>query len=157
MRETIDAVGDAVQDYIEKVDRDIRDDSPITRNRLVRKIRAALRQKLWDLPFEHHDDQFLSMLEPLIAATHNIGELFVGVSATGFVILLKADHPDRMIDHMRAPTDPSTNIHYRKMTTVHSGGRSPFRAKKPGRVSCLLCYLMRCSGRWMKSVKAVAV
>jgi hypothetical protein len=114
IRETINVVGDNVQDYIERVDHDVRGDPQITRNRLVRKIRATLRRELWGLPFDGYDDQFLWMLEPLINATRNIGELFVGVSATGFVILLKADHPDRMIDHMRAPTDPSTNIHYRK-------------------------------------------
>jgi len=35
-----------------------------------------------------------------------------GVSATGFVVLLKADHADRMIRHMQAPADPWTSIHY---------------------------------------------
>jgi hypothetical protein len=38
----------------------------------------------------------------------------VGVSATGFVILLKADHPDRMIRHMRSETDPHTTVHFRE-------------------------------------------
>jgi hypothetical protein len=112
MRKTVDAVGDVIHRYMEKIDRGIRGDSPITRNRLLRKIRATLRQQLWGVLFENADDEFLPMLKPLISATGNIGELFVGVSATGFVILLKADYPDRMIRHMRAPTDPFTSIHY---------------------------------------------
>lgn len=64
-------------------------------------------------PFEDYDRRLLSMLEPLITATREISELFVGVSATGFVILLKADHPDRMIRHMQADSDPQTSVYFR--------------------------------------------
>ena len=64
------------------------------------------------LPFTDEDEPFVTILRPLIRATRDIGELFVGVSATGFVILLKADDRERMIRHMRAPEDPHTSIHF---------------------------------------------
>ncbi|WP_316234490.1 hypothetical protein [Bradyrhizobium sp. SZCCHNR1020] len=120
LRGAIDAVGDSLQGYIEGLDDDGPVDSPTTRNSLLRRIRATLRQELWHVPFEDYDHRFLSMLGPLITATREISELFVGVSATGFVILFKADHPDRMIRHMRADADPETSVHFR----THEDGSS---------------------------------
>lgn len=111
LRASIDSVGDALHDYIERMERaGIASATP--RGRLLRGIRATLRRELWELPLEEADGGLLPVLRPLLESTWNIGELFVGVSATGFVVLLKADHPNRMIRHMQAPADPWTSIHY---------------------------------------------
>jgi hypothetical protein len=112
LRYAIDAVGNALHKHIEEIDGEPDSKTPITRNRIVGRIRAALRQQLWGLPIADDDVPMVAMLEPLLGATRNIGELFVGVSATGFVILLKADDPETMIRHMRAQVDPYTNIYF---------------------------------------------
>jgi hypothetical protein len=111
LRLAIDTVGDDLHDYIERMElAGIASATP--RGQLLRRIRATLRRELWDLPLEEADGGLLPVLRPLLEATWHIGELFVGVSATGFVVLLKADHADRMIRHMQAPADPWTSIHY---------------------------------------------
>ena len=115
LREALDSVGDVLQRYLQRLDRSASDDSSTTRSGLLRSIRATLREALWRAPFDGADEErFLGMLRPLINATRRIGELFVGVSATGFVILLKADDPELMVEHMRSENDPHTSVHYRR-------------------------------------------
>ncbi|MCK1623334.1 hypothetical protein IVA98_08880 [Bradyrhizobium sp. 160] len=111
LRSAIDTVGDDLHDYIESTERTASASAP-PRGRLVRRIRATLRRELWGLSQADAEGGLLPILQPLLEAAWNIGELFVGVSATGFVILLKADHRERMIRHMQAPADPWTSIHY---------------------------------------------
>ena len=114
LRTAVEVVGDEMQSYIRWVDSRRREFSAGARKSLLKTIRATLRQALWQQGSDDLDPNLRRILNPLIVATRSIGELFVGVSATGFVILLKADHPDRMIRHMRATTDPETTIHYRQ-------------------------------------------
>ena len=47
LRDTVNAVGDALHEQIEEIDGEARSGSPIPRNRIVRRIRAALRQQVW--------------------------------------------------------------------------------------------------------------
>jgi hypothetical protein len=87
LRHRIDLVGDDLLAYIEGADGHMRGDRPPTRNRLVKNIRSTLRRELWPhLAFKNRDDQIQTMLRPLLEATRDISELFVGVSATGFVM-----------------------------------------------------------------------
>jgi hypothetical protein len=105
-RKSVDEVGDDLHQHIEDFENGFPDRVRAKRGQLVRRIRATLRQELWRQPFEHYDDDLVAMLDPLLIATRAIGELFVGVSATGFVILLKADNP-KVMDQSHASGDRS--------------------------------------------------
>lgn len=120
LRDEVDKVGDELHEYLERrADQNLSGPNGL-RGSTVQSIRSTLRAYLWgrgirDVRRTYADvnQRFRRILEPLIEAANNIEELFVGVSATGFVILLKADHPDRMVRHMRADQDPWTDIHWR--------------------------------------------
>src|SRR5262249_12492609 len=103
LRSTIDVVGNQLYSDIERYS---------GRGQLIKRIRTALRSLLWGEPLAQSGAEFGSTLWPLVEVSRNIGELFVGVSATGFVILLKADNPERMIHHMQASEDPQTSINF---------------------------------------------
>lgn len=105
LRGAIDTVGDYLRDAIDRRDRVGIGAAPDSRGGFLRRIRASLRRQLWGLDSPDVDSTLLPIFRPLLRATQNIGELFVGVSVTGFVILLKADSPERMIEHMQASTD----------------------------------------------------
>jgi len=104
LRETVDRVGDILQEYIARY--------LTNRSSIVKIIRATLRNALWGPNSLAIDEYIFRELTPLVRATRNIGELFVGVSATGFVILLKAEDPELMVRHMSASVDPRTRIYY---------------------------------------------
>jgi hypothetical protein len=113
IRNAVDQAGDALYEELEAED-DTLEAPAAKRGELLRRIRATLRQRLWGQDFAGYDPGLDPLFGQLVAATQDIGELFVGVSATGFVILLKADDPETMVRHMRAPTDPTISIHYRR-------------------------------------------
>jgi hypothetical protein len=114
LRNTIHDVGDDLREYISTLDRVSGIERPTTRPQFLNNIRGTLRTGLWALPFDGYNPRMALLLEPLIDAARNIGELFVGVSATGFVLLLKANFPDRMVRHMGASQDPHTSVHFER-------------------------------------------
>jgi hypothetical protein len=68
---------------------------------------------LWNIDSDDFDQDVLDISQPLIDQVRTVQELFIGVSATGFVIILKADSPEIMIRHMLASQDPKTTVHFR--------------------------------------------
>ena len=112
IREAVDEVGNDLHAWIEGIEEGLRTEDAIGRGGIVRTIRATLRQELWGSDFDYYNANLVPMLEPIMEATREIGELFIGVSATGFVILLKADNPELMIEHMLARRDPQARIRY---------------------------------------------
>ncbi|EIG61256.1 hypothetical protein Bra1253DRAFT_06081 [Bradyrhizobium sp. WSM1253] len=112
------------------------------RGRIVRRIRATLRRELWGLSLADAEGGLLPILQPLLEAAWNIDELFVGVSATGFVILLKADHPDWLISHMQAAADPWTSIHYQLDEDGASNWRITVSSADGGIEPCRLFFVL---------------
>lgn len=142
LRGAIDTVGDYLRAAIDRRDRVGIGAAPDSRGGFLRRIRASLRRQLWGLDSPDVDSTLLPIFRPLLRATQNIGELFVGVSVTGFVILLKADSPERMIEHMQASTDPWTSIHYQIDDEGTLNWRITVESDEEGLAPCELYFVL---------------
>src|SRR5690606_424539 len=89
---------------------------------------------------ENYRDEFVPLIQPLLQAARQIRELFIGVSVTGFVILLKADNPDDMIEHMQAPLDPNASVHYE--TQEDGSLRWQIKLSSPDLPTCRLYFTL---------------
>ncbi|NNM74233.1 hypothetical protein [Enterovirga aerilata] len=140
LRLGVDGAGDQVQRYLQGLHAGRDDREPGTRRKMVARVRDTLRQELWGGHFPHHDPQFVPLLRPAISAAQDIGELFVGVSATGFVLLLKADSPELMNQHMLAPQDPQAAFHFDAEADAASNWRVTLSS--PGIERCKLYFTL---------------
>lgn len=112
IRDAVNSVGDELVGFIGDLERGHVSTRSDSRPTIVRTIRSTLRQQLWRHEFGDVSAEVNYILSPLIREVRATRELFIGVSATGFVIILKADSPAAMIRHMRARHDPQTTVHF---------------------------------------------
>ncbi|MDV2987603.1 UNVERIFIED_CONTAM: hypothetical protein Q9R58_25165 [Methylobacteriaceae bacterium AG10] len=140
IRNVVDEIGNDLIDLIGAEEASDTSERPATRPSVVRTIRSTLRSQLWGGEFDEFSEAMRVILSPLIEQVHSIGELFIGVSATGFVIILKADNPESMVRHMHAPNDPQTTVYY----SVQENGSTQWQIilQSPGIEDCNLSFAL---------------
>jgi hypothetical protein len=112
IRNVVDYVGNELVEFIGSEEPGDVSGLAGTRPTIVRTIRSTLRHQMWGGEFDDFSEEVRVIISPLIEQVQAVGELFIGVSATGFVIILKADNPDVMVRHMHARQDPQTTVHF---------------------------------------------
>jgi hypothetical protein len=89
------------------------DQHEISGNRFIRAVRIALRQRLRTLPEDFYSRQTdaapdtMSALDAAIKVAQAVGELFAGMAAGPYLLLLKADNRDRFVEYAtKYPSHP---------------------------------------------------
>jgi hypothetical protein len=116
LRNAIDELANSILDQYIK-DRIQAIGETTRRPRFVQQVRSHIRHEFWeelggDIEIEQLSSSYDRFFDDLFHVVGEIGELFVGVSATGFLLFLKADDHNLMLRHMNASLDPIVEIHW---------------------------------------------